>query len=121
PYTTLFRSGEVSILERLREIEVLIQLVAIDGDFDSGHWAASPDVVAHFQLVSEPGVWLHELLIDVTESVQRPRANRIAVRAVDLGLVTIRKSRLGLRAKVQARVAAVVDLDFGTISEVLVG
>src|SRR5438105_14740467 len=67
--------GEVSLLEGLREIQVLIQFVAIDGDLDPGHLATAPDVVAHFQFVGEPRVRLHELLIDVTESVQRPGAN----------------------------------------------
>ena len=57
-------------LERLREIEVLIQFVPIHSHFDPGHRATAPDVVADFQLVSEPGIGLHELLVDVTESVE---------------------------------------------------
>src|SRR5437588_1648833 len=110
--------GEVSLLEGLRKIQVLIQFVAIDGDLDPDHRSTAPNVVAHFQLVSKPRVRLYELLIDVTESVQRPGANRIAMGAVDLGLVTVRKSGLGRRAEVEARVAAVVDLDLGAIAKV---
>src|SRR5262245_8725200 len=81
--------GEMTFLERLCEIQILVQLIAVHSDLDSGHLATAPDVVANLEVVGEPRVRLHELLIDVTESVQRPSANRIAMSAVDLGLVTV--------------------------------
>ena len=45
---------KVSILERQRKVEVLVKFVAVDRDFDSGHLATAPHVIADFQVISKP-------------------------------------------------------------------
>src|SRR5438105_1712435 len=57
--------GKMAFLEGLGEIEVFIQLIAIDGDLDARHVAAAPFVIADLHLIAEPRVGLNELLIDM--------------------------------------------------------
>ena len=61
--------GEVSFLECQREVEVFVELVAVDRNFDSGHLATAPDVIANFKVISKPGVGHQVLLVNVAETV----------------------------------------------------
>src|SRR5262249_50410752 len=101
--------GKMPLFERFGEIQVFIELVAIHSDFDAGHIATAPHVVANFDFIGEPSVRLDELLIDMAEAVERAGADGVAMRAVDLGLVAVGERGLGRRAEVQPRIAAVVD------------
>ena len=76
----------------------------------------------NLDLVGEPGVGRDDLLVDMNERVKRPGPDRVAVGAVDLGLVALAEVAVGRRAaEVDARVAVVVDLQLGPQAEVLVG
>jgi hypothetical protein len=63
---------EVACGERLGKVHVFVQLVVIDGYFDPSHLAASPDGITDFDLVREPRVRLHKLLVDVTNRTANP-------------------------------------------------
>ncbi len=112
--------GKVPLLVRQCKVQVLVEFVAVNRDFDSGHVTAAPHIVADFKSIGEPGVRLHVLLVDVTQTIQRTSANRIRMSAVDLGFVAVRKPRLRRRAKIQARITAVIDLYFGSITKIRV-
>lgn len=91
---------EVASFVRQGKVHVLVEFVAIDGDFDPRHLAAAPDVVADFKLVLKPSVGLYVLLIDMAKSVQRTGSNRVSMSAVNLRLVAIGEAGFGSRAKV---------------------
>ena len=79
---------EMPFFERQGKVEVLVQFISVDGHFDASHLATAPDVVAHFQFIREPRVWLDELCVNVAHAIQRPGSNGVGMRAVDLCFVT---------------------------------
>jgi hypothetical protein len=46
--------GKVPLLEGLGEVQIFIQLVAVDRDLDARDWLPAPHVVSHGNLIGEP-------------------------------------------------------------------
>ena len=111
---------KITLLKRLLKIKVLEQFVAIDGNLDSSHFLASPNVVSNFEFVSKPSIWLNDTFIDMAHAIERPSSNRVRVRAVNLSFISVGKARLPSAAKIESRVPLVIDLDFRSVFEVLV-
>ena len=112
--------GKVAVLEFLSEILVLIKFVTVDRDFHSSYRFLSPNKVSNFDIVLKPCIWFYKLLIDVAHSIKRTRADRIGVRTVDLSFVAVGERGRTRRSKVKPRVPFVIDLDLGSIAEILV-
>src|SRR5271166_6657628 len=110
------------LLPRVAVIEELVEQLAVDRDLDVGNHAPAILLGHGLDLIGEPGVGRNELVVDMNERVKRPRPDRVAVGAVDLGLVALAEVAVGRRAaEVHAGVAAVIDLQLGPQAEVLVG
>ena len=102
-------------------IEELVEQLAVDRDLDVGNHMPAKVLGHDLDLVREPGVGGDNLIVDMNERVEGSRPDRVAVGAVDLGLVALAEIAVGRRAaKVDAGVAVVVDLQLGAEPEVLV-
>lgn len=62
--------GKMSFFEGQAKIQILIEFIAIDGDLNSRHLAATPDIVTNFKFVRKPSIRLDELLVNMAMSVQ---------------------------------------------------
>jgi len=60
---------EVALFEGFGEVEVLIKFIVINRDFDARHFATTPDIIANFHFIGEPGVRLDMLLIDMAHAI----------------------------------------------------
>src|SRR5262245_32938519 len=105
--------------EGLVKVEILIQLVAVDRHLDTSHVASPPDIVTHFQLVSEPFIGLNQSFVDVAHAIQGSGANRIRMGTIDLSLISIQEARLARGSKIQTGISFVVDLNLSAVLEVL--
>ena len=118
PRVMLLKS-EMPGWESLLKVDVLVELLAVDGHLDLGHFAVTPFAFANFHLVIEPGVGFDQLLVDVAKAIERAGAEWVSVRAVDLGFVAIEKTWLAGGAEIHSRVATVADFDFRAVFEIL--
>ena len=105
--------------EPLFEVDVLIQLLAVDRHLDLGDFAIAPFALADFDFVIEPGVGFDQLFVDMAEPIERTGADGVAMGAVDLCFVAIEKAGLARGAEIHPGVAAVADFDFRAVFEIL--
>src|SRR5262249_26318464 len=70
--------------------------------------------------LGKPGIRRHQHVEHFHKVVQTPCADRVAMRAVNLRLVTARETGSELRAEILTTVAVIVDLGFHSVAKILV-
>ena len=113
--------GKISLLKGLVKVKILVEFVAIDRDLDACNRPVAPYIIADVQVISEPRIRRGQSFVDMAHAVKRPRTNRIGMRTVDLHLVTVGKTWLAGRSKLEARVSFVVNFDLCVITKILIG
>ena len=88
----------MALFPRVAVIEELVEQLAVDRDLDVGNHMPAILLGHSLDLIGEPGVRGDNLVVDMNKRIKRSRPDRVAVGAIDLGLLALAEVAVGRRA-----------------------